>query len=95
MKSFQEAKHIDQSETPYTDRDIISTGSTMHEKLATDTIISTNMDYTVFMNQTKDFILKLTLHEAGKTKITTIQANHDTLLNELSSFSRLYTDAPC
>jgi hypothetical protein len=34
--------------------------------MATDTTISTNGDYSVFVNQPKEFILKLTLHEERK-----------------------------
>jgi hypothetical protein len=42
----------------------------MHDSIAaaadTTSICSSYEDYSVFLNQPKDFVLKLTLHETGK-----------------------------
>jgi hypothetical protein len=69
----------------------------MHES-TTDTI-STNGDYSVFVNHPKDFVLKLTLNEAGESMNHKSQTIDDAPRYFLTSYSylviRFVADAHC
>jgi hypothetical protein len=66
-------------------REGLACASTVHESPA-DTTISTNGDYSAFVNQPKEFTLKLTLHEESKSTNHKSQhaTAHEVSLNDTS-----------